>query len=307
LKITLCLTGTCIAVDFLGQTRQVAPLYDFLFRKFAANGNHARAFLNIEFLPCSSENLPVDDGGPDPYYETLIPNDRVLAWMENPFKRTVGFPIDNRTIAVRLLNGLLLFSPENATGRLFMAKNEKQPFRALYHLLWVFFAQVLGENGGCFLHAAALLKGNRGYVFMGDSGVGKTTLADRTRQCRILSDEGTLVSHTKNYFRVFPSPYNQLDSEIVLGNEDTPEGCRIGGLFFLLRDKENFVEPISRKQALSMILGQYLLFFPFLSPSGRAKLFDSFYVLCDKTLPYNLHFRQNIDLWEVIPAKPAEE
>lgn len=306
MKITFCLAGTVITITFLDQTRQVAHFYETIYRKFIVDKHPADANLTVRFLPCTSAQLPCVGGEENPHFEMVIPNEQAALWLGNQPKETDGFSIESGSVAIRLLNTVLLFSPETRTGRIYLAKNEDQPFRCLYHLLWIFSAQILGERGGCCLHAAALVKNMNGYIFSGDSGAGKSSLAVRWPQDGILSDEGPIITGRGNDLRVFPSPFNQLDPEAVMGNQDAPGGCRVQGLYFLVQNKTTYIERASFKTSLSLMISRRILFFPFLSSTARAKLFDIFFEICNQ-IPMNfLYLQKDADFWKQLSTNQAE-
>ena len=146
MKITLSLADTVITITFLDETRQVAEFYEILYQKFLVDTYQPGANLTVRFLPCASAQLPTCGGEENPHYEMVIAKDQVAMWWDTQPKGEDDFPMGERSIAIRLLNTMLLFSPEKRIGRLYVTK-EDQPFRALYHFFWIFCAEIF--RTGC--------------------------------------------------------------------------------------------------------------------------------------------------------------
>jgi hypothetical protein len=212
------------------------------------------------------------------------------------------FPINKKTICSFCPDGLLLFNRDTVSGRIFIFKQAIDCFHSLYRLLWIYFAQVLGEKGGCFLHAAALGKDGEGYLLMGDSGAGKSTIARLCPECTVFSDDGPIFFKRNGEYRVYPSPFHQIDPVNGLDKKIIQMNARVKGLYFLIKDNQAFLRNISKKRAFSMILKRYIHFFPYLSAQAKSAIFDLFFEVCNKFPIYDLHFRRDQDVWGVITS-----
>jgi len=176
MKLTVRLAGTNIAILFLGQTVEVAPLYEHIYRDFSIRDKKSEATLKVRFLPEHLKFPSLSLARQESAEEKVIPARTVAAWLRKQSNREAeNLVLNERTTCIAYLGGLLVYSPDSSSGQIFLPKKSPHPFRSLYRLLWVFFAQVLGERGSCFLHAAALVRDGKGYVFLGESGAGKST------------------------------------------------------------------------------------------------------------------------------------
>lgn len=300
MKIGLNLMGTKISVCFSGETKDVTHFYRFFFREFMTEVDRADAPLRVSFLPDSVKVFPFSPQGRITDREMVVPNHEIAGWLGKLESLPGDFPFSEQTMSSLLFNGLLLYSPETAAGQIYLLRHDPYPFRPLHHLFWIYFAQVLGERGSCFLHAAALVKGERGYLFLGESGAGKSTLSRSCIDCQVFSDDGPMVCGHGSDLRVYPSPFYQLDRLEGLNIDDIGQSARVCGFYFLIQDQRSFLEPVDKRVAFSLILKRHIHFFPSLSRKARERLFFIFLDACAKITTHNLHFSKDQDIWDIL-------
>jgi len=293
-RITLNLAGTHITVAFQGKTKAVAHVYDYFFEGFITKEEQTDAYLKVSFLPDSIRRGPFNKRNQDPtsHAPVLSPvsNPEVLQWLKEIGEVSPHLPFSKTTLCTLFLNGLLVYSPETASGQIYILRDGLADFRSLYFLFWLYFAEVLGEMGNCFLHAAALVKDEMGYLFLGDSGAGKSTISRLCSDYQIFSDDGPIIGSWNGGYRVFPSPFHQQDSLNGLKDAAITSGVPIVSFCFLVKDEEIFFEKIPKKKAFSMILTRHIHFFHRLSAQTKLKLFDLFSGACDNILLHYFHF-----------------
>lgn len=119
-------------------------------------------------------------------------------------------------------------------------------------------------HGGLSLHAAAMIQGGQGWLFVGERGAGKTTIVRHHPGDRVLGDDHALLvpaSTGAGYgYAVHGTPY--------AGREGTP--CQAGqaplaGICLLEQHPETHVEPVSAARAFSALLPTVIH-----SPADRA-------------------------------------
>ena len=293
MKITLNLASTVITIDFHGQTKDVASVYQQLFKEFISE-EQAGAFVEVSFLPDSINRRLFDARSQYPTPETPVlchvPKQEVFEWLSEIGEIPGSASFSKDTICALFLNGLLFYRPDTSRGHLYILRDGLGNFRSLYFLFWLYFAQVLGETGGCFLHAAALAKDERGSLFIGDSGAGKSTLSFLCSDYQIFSDDGPIIVSQNGGYCVYPSPFHQQDSLNGLEDKEFASGVPIVRLCFLVKDDATFIEKIPKKEAFFMIMTRHIHFFDHLSISAKRKLFDLFWGACNNIIPYYFHF-----------------
>lgn len=300
MRLIMNIAGSTIAITFSGQTKKAVPLFHQFFRDFLHPGQMGDAEIKVSILKNINNHPPIGENIRNPVLEERLPIPDVVAWLNKAPGYEDDFPINETTISSICLGGLLLFNPDTVAGRIYLLRPGPECFLPLYRLFWMYFAQVLGERESCFVHSAALVKDKRGYLFLGDSGAGKSSLAGICGKSVVLSDDSPIFCKRNFDYLVFPSPFHQLDSLKGLKTEDVGRGARVAGLYFLIKDNQAYLENVSKREAVSLIINRYILFSPYLSTRAKLALFDLFIEACDKIPYHNLHFCLDKDVWSVI-------
>jgi hypothetical protein len=298
--MTLNLAGIHMTISFLDQAEKAIPLCQYYFQDFLSPPKRAAAQVKVSNLGNIHGEIPFRSSIGFPVFEQRLPAREVVAWLSHIPEYEEDFAVNEDTICAFCQDGLLLFDPNTAAGRIFLLDPGPTCFRPLYRLFWMYFAQVLGEKNCCFVHCAALARNQLGYLFWGDSGAGKSTVVNLCSEGTVFSDDSPIfLKENGNYF-VYPSPFHQLEPKKDLGKEGWTHGAKINGFYFLMKDEQVFLENISTRRAFAMILQRHIHFFPYLTAKARSNLFDVFLDAC-KTIPtYYLHFDRNLDVGNVI-------
>lgn len=300
MELTVNIAGAKIAVTLVGQSKKALQLCNNYFGDFIRPGRGNCAEIKVSILENSNGGVPLQPTPGQVIVEQLLSTPDVAQWLQDTPEYREDFPLDETTICSFCMDGLLLFNPKTAAGHIYLLKQGPGVFRPLHRLLWMYFAQVLGEQAGCFVHAAALAWEKEGYLFLGDSGAGKSTLANDSRQGIVLSDDSPVFRKLNGKYHVFASPYHQQYQPQIRWQK-APDMCaQVKGLYFLVKDDNVFVNQISKKKAVSMIISRYILFFNYLSPQAKRLLFDLFLEACHNLPTYYLHYFRGGDVWSVI-------
>ena len=297
MNLTIHIADTTVKITFLGQAERGVPLCQQYFRDFLRPGDIADAEVRVSIIKNVNGKAPIGRKVRSRVVEQRLPTRDVVAWLTESPEYEEDIPGKETTIASSSLNGLLLFDPDTSAGRICLLKQGRECFRPLHRLLWMYLAQVLGERESCFIHSAALVKDRKVYLFLGDSGAGKSALSKASDQAMVLSDDSPILSKRNGDFLVFSSPYHQMNPLKELDREAIGRRARVEGLYVLTKDDQLYLEGISRKEAVSMILKRYILFFPYLSSRAKSELFELILELCHRLPIHNLHFCLDQDVW----------
>ncbi len=303
MNLTVQLAGMAVAIRFQGKTREVFPFYRHIYQKFLVGSDGADSRLDVCFM---APAFPAEKDLPAPPFISPIPRDPMSRLCGELLGRSGEKDIGPTVIGARLFSGILLSAPEMRSGWIFLSCDDPKPFRSLYHLLWVFFAQVLGEIGACFMHAAGLGWKDRAYLFAGGSGAGKSTVAGLCRDSRVLSDESPIIGRGAAGSTVFPSPIHQYSPEKGPGLETAPAGVPLNGIYFLVRDTHTRLETMPPEAAVSMIISRHIHHFALLSVASKRNLFDLFFEICHRNSVNYLHFCRDADIGKILSHAPAE-
>jgi hypothetical protein len=303
MKMMVSLAGTHITIDVADRQDRVRTFCTYFFNGFFRDDLDGTVSVRLSVLPLNGRDFPESSAVRGYPLERLVSAGEAGAWLAGLPGYTEAFPLRETTICSLSREGLLLYDPETSEGHICIFTPSQEAIHTIHRLLWIYFAQVIGERGGCFLHAAALVRDRQGTIFLGDSGAGKSTIARGCTEWTAISDDGPIFFKRDGEYTVFPSPYQQIDLARGLGEKTVRMHARAMGLYFLVKDRSPYFEPISKKDAFSAILNRHIHFFPFLSAPAKAALFDLFFRACDKIPIYNLHFTRDVGALEEIMDK----
>ena len=126
----------------------------------------------------------------------------------------------------------------------------------LYPLDEVLMRHLLATHGGLLVHAAGLEVNGKGYLFLGDSGAGKSTIAgffeDRLGEGRVFSDDRIILRYLQGKWWVFGSPWHGTLPRALHG------GVELGGLCFIEQTTEHKIRELTRTEALAKLVQTYL-------------------------------------------------
>lgn len=106
-------------------------------------------------------------------------------------------------------------------------------------LLWIHH---LARNGGVEVHASGVVDANGdGYLFLGHSGDGKSTMARQWESvgATVLSDDRIVVRHTDDGFRMYGTPWHG-EAELSAASE-----ASLRGIFFVGHGSSNKLSELS--------------------------------------------------------------
>ena len=161
-------------------------------------------------------------------------------------------------------------------------------------VLRVLHSILLAPKGGCLLHAASAVRNGRAFAFTGVSGAGKTTLARLAPpDVILLTDEISYIRSVDEIYRAFGTPFAG-DLGIAGENISAP----LEALYLLAKGPENKIEPLSRKQAVNVLMRNILFFAK--DPKLVEVLFETACRIAACVPAYRLTFTPTPDVWEMV-------
>jgi hypothetical protein len=124
------------------------------------------------------------------------------------------------------------------------------PFPLRYPLAEVLMINLLGRGRGVLVHACAIKDGERGLLFAGTSGAGKSTTAriwEKVKGATLLSDDRVILRKRDGKFWIYGTPWHG-DARAV-----SPEVVPLTDIYILEHAEENRVEPVKPLQATSQL------------------------------------------------------
>ena len=115
---------------------------------------------------------------------------------------------------------------------------------------------------GLLIHGCGLSFKEKGLLFMGDSGVGKTTLSKFFNMKDVLCDDKIFIKKIRNRYYMYSYLWHSNNSNKHQGIKRIP----LSKIFFIRHGKENIIKKLNQAEALKMFLGN-LCFFPIFNNS----------------------------------------
>ena len=149
------------------------------------------------------------------------------------------------------------------------------------------------NNSGFIMHGAAWKdpESNSGFIFTGNSGVGKSTISSILRQntnYRQISDDRVIVRKNKNDYYAYGNPFDFKIERVA------NDYSKINQLFFLHHSKDNRIIKLSKNEIVKRLFTIIIL--PYWE---RSLLYDSAKLLFDfsrQVQVYDLFFKPDVDV-----------
>lgn len=110
-----------------------------------------------------------------------------------------------------------------------------------------------------FVHASAIKVKNNGYLFVGPSGVGKTTLLkkiNKLKEGEILSDDTAVIYIKKKKVFLISSPFDRKKNIKIIRDKQV----EVSKIFFLNKSKENRIKEINFNKAIKKIYQNLIIY-----------------------------------------------
>ena len=206
------------------------------------------------------------------------------------------------------LDGLTLFQRSDFAGcldlnarwgRTVFARNA-EPF-AVESFLRISYSFLAVDCGGLLLHSAGILRDKHGYIFPGQSGTGKSTIASLVTPTEtVLSDEMVVVRKGGDGYLVYSTPFYGTDS-----SAEQNIAARLQAAFLPVKDQAVYLKEAKPAQVLSKLLTSVLFFGQ--EPALSRRLMEAGADVVAGIPFYEMHFRRDGSFWERIAELEKSE
>jgi hypothetical protein len=226
---------------------------------------------------------PADEPAPLAVEITLTshPASALVAEWSGPYARVTG---RGSALAIAGLGFSGAF--DEATGRGTITQPpDHEPLETL--LTAIYASRLLGD-GGCMLHAAAIVGRAGALVFFGPSGSGKTTVAELIGE-DVITDEITAIRPAAGAYVVSSVPWR-----------GQPRAAPLAGLFRLRQATTTAVTPLSPRDAVRALLPS--VFFCRADGAEFSRFLESADRMARAVPAYELAFTRDRSFWDVAPG-----
>ena len=137
-------------------------------------------------------------------------------------------------IDTQLKNGTIFSNIDNPA--------EHEEFSLTYPLAEILMIKLLSQQRGILVHACGIAYHGKGFLFLGSSGAGKSTIANlwsRKDDTDILSDDRIIIRNKDDSFFIYGTPWH---GQACYG---CPEKASLGKIFFLRQACRNYTKKLS--------------------------------------------------------------
>jgi len=167
-----------------------------------------------------------------------------------------------------------------------------------YFLRLVTAFQVFRE-GGLLFHAAGIVKDGYAYLFFGQSGAGKTTVASHSLGYVILNDDLLVLSIDKGIWRAHATPFSNPTQL-----KPTNQNALVKAMYRLVQDDRVYLESMSPGYSLAEVLASVPVIPK--APHWRDNLILRCQALIGAQPVHKLHFLPDGSFWNVIEASQSQ-
>ena len=185
-------------------------------------------------------------------------------------------------------------------GQAHLALTSATPDEGLDYFLRAACALLAFQAGGFLFHAAGILKAGRVYLFFGPSGSGKTTVARLSPKESVLNDDLVVLLPQGDRWVVHATPFSRTAQPPPVGAD---RGL-LKALFHLVKDRQVYVEPLSRGHAVAQVVANVPLL-PLDPGRGRA-LLPRVASLVSTVPVHGLHFTPEPSFWQAVDSVAGE-
>jgi len=169
-------------------------------------------------------------------------------------------------------------------------------FEHLLHQAFHMAARARGEDC-CLVHSSGVVRNGAGYLFVGASGAGKSTIARLSTGGQVLNDEICMVALAGNPPRLYGTPFNGFFKDKVEGQ------APLKAVFLLAQAQMHRLRPVAMSEAVSAVFQQVVPPVALDEPVGKAayeRMLDAAGRLLAHVPAYRLEFRQDAGFWSLI-------
>ncbi|MBP7461095.1 MAG: hypothetical protein KBA26_07375 [Candidatus Delongbacteria bacterium] len=183
-------------------------------------------------------------------------------------------------------NYSIIYDPQSNQGIYCWYNQFRTNFLLSENLFYLALSLYLAGQGGVLLHGSALLYNGQAYLFLAESGGGKSTLFNLCSSCQHFSDDAVAVRQVDGNFEIVPLPFGHHPH---LSSTTAQAPHPIKAVFFLKHHSENRIEPLNKFDALTNML-HHLHYHLFMTSTLSRQAFETCHQIVSRIPVFYLNF-----------------
>lgn len=163
------------------------------------------------------------------------------------------------------------------------------------------FSRLLALNKGMLLHAAAVVKDGKAFLFFGAQGAGKSTIARLSRKYEALGDDIIAAKKTGSRYYAFSTPWAQEPSVKLCRCQKG----RIFAVFFIKKARQISFKSLRPEEALARLLSSHIHFLAYTKKPGAKNIFCTASDFIENVPAYEMKFTKTGDFWRKLEKEIA--
>lgn len=184
-----------------------------------------------------------------------------------------------------------VFSTDHTIGRIYNGGQDGKHFReGGFHSLTLFptdqvlLARIVADRNACYMHSVGVVLNGKGFLFVGHSGAGKSTISKLLQdRVRLLCDDRNIVRRWIDGFKVHGT-WSHGEVPVV-----SSESAPLAAIIFLTKSQENTISPVQDRKIITQRLLTYLIK-PLVTADWWEKEFDLIEQMAREVRCYDVEF-----------------
>ncbi len=203
----------------------------------------------------------------------------------------------NKKIIIKTISRTAILQSDFKAGDIHVpaeGAEQRFSFPLNYPLAEVLMINLLSKGRGAMVHGCGIIDNGDGYLFLGNSTHGKSTIAKlwSKNQATVLNDDRIIVREKDGEFWMYGTPWHGELKEV------SPQGLSIQKIFFLRHREKNSVVPKNGAEAATMLLAR--CFPAFWDKKGMDYTLGLGHRLVSKIPCYELSFIPNTEIFHFV-------
>lgn len=161
----------------------------------------------------------------------------------------------------------------------------------------VLFSNWLAKFGDVILHASGFIYEGKAYVFAGDAGVGKSTLAAQFLNdpaFTVIGEDQVILRLKNGRFWVYGTPWH-INPQMC-----SPNGAPLENLFFLEKNGRTRIDSLTPIEGVERLM--QTAFIPYYRLDVIQTILDRIVLLSENIQFYSLSYQMGMDVWKLIDS-----